>query len=48
MENKRITLCVDTSVIGGYFDVEFEKPTKALFDNIANEKYEIINSSVTG
>ncbi len=25
MESKRLTLYVDTSVIGGYFDIEFEK-----------------------
>ena len=47
MENKRLTLYVDTSVIGGYFDVEFEKETKILFDNIENQKFEIMYSSVT-
>ena len=47
MENKRLTLYVDTSVIGGYFDVEFEKETKILFDNIENQKFDIMYSSVT-
>lgn len=47
MESKRLTLYVDTSVIGGYFDIEFEKETRVLFDSIEIEKYEIIYSSVT-
>ena len=34
MESKRLTLYVDTSLIGGYFDIEFEKETRILFDNI--------------
>jgi hypothetical protein len=44
METKRLTLYVDTSVIGGYFDVEF---TSTLFDTLPNSKYDIIYSSVT-
>jgi predicted nucleic acid-binding protein len=47
MESKRLTLYVDTSVIGGYFDIEFEKETRILFDNIENQKYDIMYSSVT-
>lgn len=47
MEGKRLTLYVDTSVIGGYFDIEFEKETKILFDNIESQKYDIMYSSVT-
>jgi predicted nucleic acid-binding protein len=47
MNIKRLTLYVDTSVIGGYFDVEFAKETKALFDNLENSKYDIMFSSVT-
>lgn len=47
MESKRLTLYVDTSVIGGYFDLEFEKETRILFDNIEVEKYNIMYSSVT-
>ncbi len=31
---------IDTSVVGGYFDKEFEEPTKLLFDRL--EKQEII------
>ena len=47
MESKRLTLYVDTSVIGGYFDIEFEKETRLLFDNIESQKYDIMYSSVT-
>lgn len=47
MESKRLILYVDTSVIGGYFDIEFEKETRILFDNIESKKYGIMYSSVT-
>ena len=47
MKPKRITLYVDTSVIGGYFDIEFAKETQNLFDNLANSRYDIMYSSVT-
>lgn len=38
---------MDTSVIGGYFDVEFAKETQELFDNLAHSRYDIMYSSVT-
>jgi predicted nucleic acid-binding protein len=44
---KRLTLFVDTSVIGGYFDIEFANETKVLFDNLENSKFDIMFSSVT-
>lgn len=47
MDFKRITLYVDTSVIGGYFDLEFAQETQELFDNLANSRYDIMYSSVT-
>ncbi len=47
MESKRLTLYVDTSVIGGYFDIEFEKDTRILFNNIESQNYDIMYSSVT-
>ena len=47
MQNKRLTLYVDTSVIGGYFDIEFAKETRILFDNIESQKFDIMYSSVT-
>lgn len=37
---------IDTSVIGGYFDKEFEIPTKKLFDRIANKDFTIFFSEV--
>ena len=36
MKNKKLNLYIDTSVIGGYFDVEFEKETKLLCQSILN------------
>jgi len=47
MENKRLTLYVDTSVIGGYFDIEFAEATQSLFDDLEKSKYNIMFSSVT-
>jgi predicted nucleic acid-binding protein len=47
MENRRLTLYVDTSVIGGYFDIEFAEATQSLFDNLENSQYNIMFSSVT-
>jgi predicted nucleic acid-binding protein len=44
---KRLTLYIDTSVIGGYFDIEFANETKVLFDNLENSKFDIMFSSVT-
>jgi hypothetical protein len=46
MRNKRLTLYVDTSVIGGYFDFEFAEVTQNLFDNLENSRYDIMYSSV--
>lgn len=37
MKTPRVYL--DTSVIGGYFDPEFEKPTRKLFDEIAAGRF---------
>ena len=42
-----MTLYVDTSVIGGYFDVEFSYATQHLFDNLHHSMYEIMYSSIT-
>ncbi|MCX6146925.1 MAG: PIN domain-containing protein [Candidatus Kapabacteria bacterium] len=38
---------IDTSVIGGYFDVEFEKYTKPLFEKILKKQYKVIFSKIT-
>ena len=37
---------IDTSVIGGYFDEEFEVHTKSLFDRIINKDFTIFYSEV--
>jgi predicted nucleic acid-binding protein len=29
---------IDTSIVGGYFDEEFEEPTKALFKRLENKE----------
>ncbi len=42
-----LSLYIDTSVIGGYFDVEFEKETKRLFKSVLNGQYKVIYSTVT-
>ena len=38
---------IDTSVFGGYFDIEFEEFTRPLFERIMNKEIRIIFSSVT-
>ena len=43
----RQRIYIDTSVIGGYFDIEFAKETKELFDNLENSRFDIMFSSVT-
>lgn len=37
---------IDTSVIGGYYDIEFEEATKKLFDRIINKDFTIFFSEV--
>ena len=38
---------IDTSVVGGYFDEEFEKDTKKFFDRIINEDFIIYFSEIS-
>ena len=47
MKNNKLKLYIDTSVIGGYFDIEFEKETKMLFESIFNNEFLVIYSTVT-
>ncbi len=47
MKTKKLNLYIDTSVIGGYFDVEFEEETKLLFQSILNNEFHLIFSTVT-
>ena len=37
---------IDNSVIGGYFDEEFEEPTKQLFDRIKAKDFDVYFSEV--
>lgn len=47
MKTKKLNLYIDTSVIGGYYDVEFEEETKILFDSILNNEFHVFYSTVT-
>ncbi len=35
---KRDRIYIDTSIVGGFYDVEFEKETKLLFEKLANKE----------
>lgn len=37
---------IDTSVVGGYFDEEFELWTKLFFDSVSNERFKIAISEI--
>jgi predicted nucleic acid-binding protein len=37
---------IDTSVIGGYYDSEFEIVTRSLFERIANKEFDVFFSEV--
>ena len=41
MKTKKLNLYIDTSVIGGYFDEEFEKETNLLFQSILNNEFHV-------
>jgi predicted nucleic acid-binding protein len=47
MESKKLILYLDTSVIGGYYDVEFEQETQWLFQAIKNSEYDVVISDLT-
>ena len=42
----RQRIYIDTSVIGGYFDDEFEEHTRSLFERIINEDFDIYFSEI--
>ena len=42
----RPRIYIDTSVIGGYYDTEFEIPTRSLFDRIVRKDFSIYFSEV--
>jgi len=45
MKSQRIYIA--NSILGGYFDEEFEKDTKKLFDKVKKGDYEIVMSDIT-
>jgi len=47
MKARKLVLYLDTSVIGGYYDVEFEKETRLLFEDIIKGEFEVLYSSLT-
>lgn len=44
---KKLRIYIDTSVIGGYFDDEFNTDTRLLFDEILREEYKLVISDLT-
>jgi len=44
---KKLRIYIDTSVIGGYFDDEFNVDTKLLFDEILRGEYKLVISDLT-
>jgi predicted nucleic acid-binding protein len=49
MTNKMrpIRIYVDTSIFGGFYDSEFDKETKLLFDKILNGEFKLVISDLT-
>jgi len=47
MERRKIKIYIDTSVVGGYYDIEFELETKLFFEEIKQGRFQIYYSSVT-
>jgi hypothetical protein len=43
---KRQRIYIDTSVVGGFFDVEFEKETKLLFERLENKEVIFVVSNL--
>ncbi len=44
---KKLKVYIDTSVIGGYFDDEFNVDTKLFFDEILHGEYNLVISDLT-
>jgi predicted nucleic acid-binding protein len=44
---KKLRIYIDTSVLGGYFDDEFNVDTKLLFDEILHGEYKLVISDLT-
>jgi len=43
---KQQRIYIDTSIVGGFFDIEFEKETKMLFERLENKEVIFVVSSV--
>ena len=43
---KRQRIYIDTSIVGGFFDVEFEKETKMLFQRLENKEIVFVASDL--
>jgi predicted nucleic acid-binding protein len=46
MRDKQMSLYLDTSVIGGYYDDVFMEDTRLLFENIRDGKYSVFTSNL--
>jgi len=46
MTYKIMSLYLDTSVIGGYFDKEFQEDSRLLFENVKDKKYSVFISDL--
>jgi predicted nucleic acid-binding protein len=44
---RRLKIYIDTSVIGGYFDPEFENESKALFKKFQEKEFDLVISDLT-
>ncbi len=44
---RALRIYADTSILGGYFDVEFMTDTKLLFDEIIKGNYKLVISDLT-
>jgi len=47
MSDEKISLYLDTSVFGGYYDRVFERDTRFLFSKIEEDKYSVFVSDLT-
>ena len=47
MESRIQRIYLDTSVIGGYYDTEFEEDTRILFEKIKLEQFHVVLSDIT-
>ena len=47
MESRIQRIYLDTSVIGGYYDSEFEEDTRVLFEKIKLEQFHVVLSDIT-